>query len=163
MDLTLGVDTLCVVSVADAYHGELPFGSPWMPLDVEDRKKPLLRLSSRLISQGIEWEGWPTVDGQPFALPRIGLTHPNGGALSSTVVPLIAQHMTAELALQLNVKNRTRDLTLADLDIRAAAGTLFGGGARRKVFPDVVADMLPPGWGVIRGRGGSYVVGVERA
>ena len=158
MALILGTDTMCLTPVANAYHAALPFNAGWMALEEVARQEPLLRLSSRLISQGFDWGGWPSVTGQTFAFPRVGLYHPNGGLLDNTTIPLLMQHMTAEMAFQLDSRNRTRNLALADLDIRAAAGTLFGGGARRQVFPDVVLDMLPPGWGWLRNSGAAVVV-----
>ncbi len=161
MALTLATDTLCVVSVADAYLAGHPYGAGWASIDEGSadatlaRKEALLRLASEVLSSGIWWNGRASHMEQPLAWPRAWMpaVFGHGGYISSTEIPTRIQQMTALLGLALHRKERTKDLPLKDFAIRQTGSSQFAGGAIRRVIPEAVTDMLPEAWGTVAGSG----------
>lgn len=159
--LTVGTDAYCSRADADMFHEKHPHNAAWEDA-APDQRDRLLRLATRLIDDHFDWCGWPrNTNGQALAWPRYGLRELHGWQLlDSDAIPERIRDATAQLALALAAEDRTEDQVLADLDIRASGDTQFGGGARRKPIPDVVADMIPGHWGMLRA--GSSGVGSVR-
>ena len=153
MALTKGVDSYATVAEADKRIALNPFDTTWTVQNTTGKENAMKLATSRLDLYA-EWYGWRTTEGQPLSWPREGveLRGGRGEYIDEEVTPVEIGWAAIELARQMVIKDRIKDETLRDLDIRAtSSGARFGGGARRKPIPDEVAAIIErSGYGYVR-------------
>lgn len=153
-------NTYCTLAVADQYQEDRVADADgvWAAATTANKNRALLFATQRL-DDLIQWSGWVVNDTQALLWPRVGMAYRSGYYIPDTVIPTELQHATAEYARQLLADTSLTD----DYDVEAKgikrlkAGPVeleFSASVYAKQIPDIVIQMLPPGWIVsVRGRG----------
>ncbi len=154
LDVTIGgasANAYCTLAVADQYHEDRPPSkTTWA--DASDAKKNAAILFATLMLDSlVEWRGFVVTDTQALLWPRYGMTKRNGYELLSSVIPVELQNACAEYARQLLAADRTADSDIEtqgikSLSVAGAVSLSFKDSVFAKVIPDVVVNLLVPGW-----------------
>lgn len=143
-------------AVADQYHLDRPaVGTTWS-VATTDQKAAAILWATQLMDSIWEWAGYPVDAVQALLWPRGGILKRNGWEyVSLVVIPVELQRATAEYARQLLVSDRAGDSDVETQGLKSlTAGPVslvFKDDVSAKIVPDAVVNLIPPGWGYVRG------------
>lgn len=163
LDATAGgsaSNSYCTVAEADAYFDSRLYTTVWAALTTPQKTVALI-MATRVLDAQIEWSGDTRTFTQRLMWPRYGMLKRNKlEYVPDTEIPEELKFMTAELALQLSIADRTADSDIETQGITSlTAGPVsltFSDDVEAKVIPDSVYFLMPEGWGVIRGNTVSF-------
>jgi len=147
-------NSYCTVAEANTFNNQRPFGTAWLAVGVEDKKRALI-MATRLLDEHIDWNGQSVKshnlslsdsDRQALAWPRSGVTDPDGYAVDQDTIPQWLKDTTGELARFISGEDRTLDPSTAGFG-RIELGSLkleIDSGDRSGVLPRGVIHMVAP-------------------
>lgn len=146
----------CTRAFATQFHEDRPQGAAWAALSPDDQDRAIL-WATKLLDALWDWNGVPVSLTQALLWPRNGLMKRNGlEGVDPNTIPVELQQACAEFAKQLAAADRTADSQIETLGVTSfRAGPVafsFKEGVEAKTVPDAVVDLIPPGWGYVRGQ-----------
>jgi len=159
LDATAGgasANTYVTLAVANQYHLDRPaVGTTWSAA-LPEAKNAAILWATKLLDSRINWTGVVVTSTQALLWPRYGMYYRNGYSVLSTVIPVELQEACAEFARQLLADDRAGDSSVETLGLTEfATGSLklkFKGSGDTRLIPGAVRNLLPVGWGAVRGR-----------
>jgi hypothetical protein len=160
IDTTAGSATAnayVTIAVADQYDlDRVAVGTTWSAATTPAKTSAIL-WATMLMDRLWTWDGYPTDAIQALQWPRGAILKPNGWEyVDIHVIPIELQRATAEYARQLMVSDRTADSDVETQGIASIkAGPVainFKESVYAKQVPDIVINLIPPGWGYVSGR-----------